>query len=53
MCDPKRQGSQWIGKCRYRLPLGPAFLEDWCTLELDEIVTSVLPHMRRYVSLSK
>ncbi len=45
VCDTKRQGDRWIGKCSQRLLLNwaSAISEHWCPLTLDEIVTLVSP----------
>lgn len=43
ICETKRQGDQWVGKCRFRLLLVWASLVSphWCNLELDEVITSL------------
>jgi hypothetical protein len=45
VCDTKRQGDRWVGKCSYRLLLtwASASSETWCPLALDEIITLVSP----------
>ncbi len=46
MCETKRQGDQWVGTCHYKLMLRWAYLvaPTWCTLELEERITSLSPH---------
>lgn len=43
ICELKRQGDQWMGKChnRYLLLWGSLVSETWCSLDLDEVITSV------------
>jgi hypothetical protein len=43
ICEMKRQGTQWVGKCHDKLMLvwGSAVAPTWCPLELVEILTSV------------
>jgi S1-C subfamily serine protease len=45
ICETKRQGNQWVGKChnRYLLHWGSLGSQIWCPLDLDEVVTSVSP----------
>jgi hypothetical protein len=45
ICDTKRQGSEWVGTCRYRILLvwESAVTENWCSLELGERITSISP----------
>jgi hypothetical protein len=45
ICETKRQGNQWVGKChnRYLLRWGSLVSETWCPLDLDEVITSVSP----------
>lgn len=45
ICDTKRQGSEWVGTCREKILLvwGSAVSETWCSLELNEKITSVSP----------
>jgi len=39
ICESKRRGERWVGKCRTNIQIGYVT----CHLELDEIVTSVSP----------
>jgi Trypsin-like peptidase domain len=44
-CETKRQGNQWVGKCHMKIWLtwGSALGDNICSLETDEIITSVTP----------
>jgi S1-C subfamily serine protease len=52
ICDTKRQGSEWVGTCRYKILLmwGSLVTENWCSLELGEKITSVSPRKIEGVS---
>jgi hypothetical protein len=43
ICEMKREGDRWVGKCRYRVLLlwASAIVQNWCTVELDETITSI------------
>jgi len=43
ICETKRLGDRWGGKCRYRVLLewASAITENWCEVALDETITSI------------
>lgn len=45
ICETKRQGDRWVGKCRYRVLLvwASAITENWCEIVLDETINSIKP----------
>jgi hypothetical protein len=45
ICETKRHGNQWVGKCNFRWLLveGSAVTPTWCSLELSEAITSMAP----------
>jgi trypsin-like peptidase len=52
ICETKRQGDHWVGKCNLKLLLvwGYRVAPTWCPLELEETVASVSPHRIEGVS---
>jgi Trypsin-like peptidase domain len=43
ICDTKREGDQWVGKCHYNWLL-EGLISYQCHLDLDEAITSVTAH---------
>jgi hypothetical protein len=45
ICELKRQGSQWVGTCKFNFLLnwGSMVSKTWCPVNLEEAVTSVSP----------
>jgi S1-C subfamily serine protease len=45
VCETRKNGNHWLGKCHTNLSLvrGSATLE--CSVDLDELITSITPHL--------
>lgn len=43
ICEMKREGDRWVGKCRYRVLLvwASAITQNWCNISLDETISLI------------